>query len=199
MFNILKIVRFLFMPCLEPSFLHLLKCNYSLFPNFIESGTFLGQTIFPFEPYFNNLYTVEIKEDLFQNAKKMYTGNKIHFYHGDSGNVFKDIIPEIKGKSIIFLDAHWSCGITGKGEKDVPLYEELQCIINYHKDEAVIIIDDVRLFGKGPNTEHKYSVDWENINIKTIVDMCTGRVTDKYLLPSTLSKNDRLVVHLKSL
>ena len=186
------------MPALEYSFLGLLKCNYTSFPNFIESGTFLGQTIFPFEPHFNNLYTVEIKEDLYQDVKRRYMGNKIRFYHGDSGNVFKDIIPEIKGKSIIFLDAHWSCGITGKGEKDVPLYEELESIMNYHKDEAVIIIDDVRLFGKGPNKD-QYSVDWENISIKTIIDNCTDRLTDQYLLPSTLSKHDRLVLHLKSL
>jgi len=35
-------------------------------------------------------------------------------------------------------------GNTGKG------VEEITSIISNHKDEAIIIVDDVRLFGKGP-------------------------------------------------
>jgi hypothetical protein len=187
------------MPHLEPFFLQKLKADYKTFPNFIETGTFLGQTIFIFEPLFNNLYTIEIKEDLFKQAKERYVGNKINFYHGDSSEVLKEILPEISNKSIIFLDAHWSCGNTGRGVKDVPLYEELTSIVTLHKDELIIIVDDVRLFGKGPNTDPNILVSWEDINIKHILNICETRITDKYLLPSDLSKNDRLVIHLASL
>ena len=43
------------MPHLEPFFLQKLKADYKTFPNFIETGTFLGQTIFIFEPLFNKI------------------------------------------------------------------------------------------------------------------------------------------------
>ena len=184
------------MPCLETNFLEKLKVDYKTFPNFIETGTFLGQTIFPFEPLFDKLYTIEIKEDLFTQTKQRYAGNKINFYHGDSSDVLKEILPSINDRSIIYLDAHWSCGITGRGVKDVPLYEELTSIIDLHKNETIIIVDDVRLFGKGPNIDPNRLVNWEDINIQRILNMCESRITDKYLLPSELSKNDRLVIHL---
>ena len=37
---------------------------------------------------------------------------------------------------------------TSKGKKDVPLYEELEVIDKNCKNQVLIIIDDVRLFGK---------------------------------------------------
>jgi hypothetical protein len=51
------------MPALETSIFTKLKSDYTEYPNFVETGTFLGQTIYVVEPFFKNLYTVEIKED----------------------------------------------------------------------------------------------------------------------------------------
>lgn len=186
------------MPALETSIFTKLKSDYTEYPNFVETGTFLGQTIYVVEPFFKNLYTVEIKEEFYSQHISKYTGTKIKFFLGDSGKVLKDIIPTISGKTIFFLDGHYSAGITGKGDKHVPLYEELEQIVSLFKEKAVIIIDDFRLFGTGPNKNGDVC-DWEDINLMNVVKIVNDRIENKYTLPSTLAKHDRLILHLKEI
>ena len=155
-------------------------------------------TVF-FKQYFSNLYTIEIKKEFYEEVKNNYKGDKINFYLGDSSDVLNKILPIIKGKSIIFLDGHWSAGNTGKGKKDCPLYEELTSIMSNHTDEAVIIVDDVRLFGMGPNNKDKYDIcNWEEINIQNILKIVKNRMTNHYFLSSELNEEDRLLIHIST-
>ena len=181
-------------------FLKELQADYKNYPNFIETGTYMGETILHMEQYFTNLYTIEIKKEFYENVKNKYKGKKINFYLGDSGDEIDKILPTINGKSIIFLDGHWSAGNTGKGKKDCPLYEEINSIISNHKDEAIIIIDDVRLFGMGPNNKTKYQLcNWEDINIKNILKISKDRMVKHYFLSSVCDKEDRLLIHISKI
>jgi hypothetical protein len=186
------------MPALESTIFNAIKFDRNQYTNFVETGTFLGETIYSVEPLFKKLYTIEVKEEFYQNHVDRYKGDKIKFYLGDSGEVLGKVIPEISGKTIFFLDGHYSAGITGTGEKHVPLYEELTHIMTLFKEEAVIIIDDLTMFGRGPNTTGT-SCDWEDISVKGVVNLVTPRLTDRYTLPSSQAKNDRLILHLKAL
>lgn len=186
------------MPSITIDFLTQLQDDYTTYPNFIETGTYKGETIFALEPFFNKLHTIEIKRQFYNNVKSTYTGNKIHFHLGDSSNVLNDILPNIDDKSIIFLDGHWSAGNTGKGQKDCPLYEELIGINKHHKNCAIIIIDDVRLFGKGPNCGNEIC-NWEDINTTTVQKIVENRTTKMYYLPSSHYEKDRLVIHIRNL
>ena len=125
-------------------------------------------------------------------------GNKISFYLGDSSQFFRIILPTIKTKSIVFLDGHWSCGITGKGNKDCPLYEEINEINNLLKQEAIIIIDDYRLFGKGPNKNNELC-NWEDINKETILKILEKRLNKVYHLSSEIAEDDRMIIHINSI
>ena len=168
------------------------------YDTFIETGTYLGNTIFAMEPLFNNLHTIEIKKDIYESTKSKYTGNKIKFYLGDSSVLLKNICLSLDKPAIFFLDGHWSCGDTGKGIKDVPLYEELKNIINFFKNKAIIIIDDFRLFEKGPSTNTEI-VNWEDINKSTVLEIVSKRLSLDYHLPSNLSHDDRLILHINKL
>jgi hypothetical protein len=178
------------MPSLDKNFLMLLKDDYRKYPVFIETGTYIGETIFNMEEYFKELYTIEIKEEFLVNVKNRYGGNKINFLLGDSSKVLTTLLPNIQEKVIFFLDGHWSWGDTGKGDKHCPLYEELYSIKNLYKNSAIIIIDDVRLFGTNN------ICDWSDINKSKIVSILDDRIEQMYFLDSSLSKNDRMIIHL---
>lgn len=184
------------MPSLDVQFLKSLKDDYNRFKVFVETGTHNGHTIFNIEPYFERLYTVEIKPEFYYNTKSRYHGNKIKFILGDSSVKLEEICKDVTSPSIFFLDGHWSAGNTGRGSKDCPLYEEIQHIYNYFQEEGIIIIDDFRLFGLGPRSGTEI-VDWENIRKDIILEILSSRITNIYHLPSELSPTDRLVIHIK--
>ena len=49
---------------------------------------------------------------------------------GDSGKVLSEILLEINEPAIFWLDGHYTAGITARGVKECPIFEELDCIFN---------------------------------------------------------------------
>ena len=168
------------MPTLNKEFLYLLQDDYTKYDIFIETGTYNGSTIFSMESLFTKLYTIEISEKYYKNTKGKYNGNKINFLLGDSSTVLQYVLPTITEKCIIFLDGHWSGDDTGQGEKDCPLIEEITLINKLCKTEAIIIIDDCRLFEKGP--KNGYNEDWSDINTTKLVSILQDRISKTYHL-----------------
>jgi len=185
------------MPSLNVSFFIQLQDDYTKYSTFVETGTNMGRTTFAMEPHFNKVYTIEISEQYYYNTKSKYNGNKIVFLLGDSSIVFQSLLPNINEPSILFLDGHWSSGDTGRGVKDVPLLEEIKHINTLFKHDAILIIDDFRLFGKGPN--NGCNEDWSDISKSSITDILKDRITNIYHLSSELRVDDRLIIHIKGL
>jgi hypothetical protein len=111
--------------------------------------------------------------------------------------IFEILLPTIDNKCIFFLDGHWSSGDTGRGEKDCPLNEEITHINNLFEHEAIIIIDDFRLFGLD-SSSGKLNEDWSDINKDKLLHILNSRITQVYHLDSVCAKDDRLIIHIKS-
>jgi len=180
------------MPSIDLTFLKELKANFQYFPTFIETGTLQGETTFAMEPYFQNLYTIEFSEKYYNETKNKYNGDKINFILGDSGKVFTTLLPTIQENTIFFLDGHWSSGDTGRSEKDCPLVEEVSKIATLFDPEAILIVDDYRLFGTNIHE------DWSKISKDELINILGSRVKEVYHMESKIAKDDRLIIHILS-
>jgi hypothetical protein len=182
------------MPGLEKFFLSLLQEDITKYKYFVETGTLFGFTVLNMEPLFEKLYTIEVDKNLWEKAKNKYSDKtKIEFIHGDSSKEIKKLINDKLDKNtIFFLDGHYSSGVTSFGEKHVPLYEELESINKFFKNKAIIIIDDVRIFGKLDGGV----CDWRDINIKNCLNILEDRINKYYFLPSKMHPKDRLIIDL---
>jgi len=186
------------MPSIDPNFLETLRDDYRNYPCFIETGTHCGDTIMVVEPCFRQLYTIEISEKYHALARDRAADagvTHVQFLLGDSSVVFRDLLPSVTEKTIFFLDGHWSSGDTGRGAKDVPLLEEIALIHDLFVHEAILIIDDFRLFGKG--RESGVNEDWTAIGRERILELLGSRVKDVYHLGSEHHAEDRFIVHIE--
>ena len=105
------------------------------FDTFIETGSFLGETSYWAEKYFKNVISFEASEKYFKN---LTSSEKIKFICGDSSKELSNFLVD---NSIIYLDAHYSGGIT---HKSYPLLSELTQINDSQLHNLVIIVDDAR-------------------------------------------------------
>jgi len=136
------------------------------YKNVVETGTFQGDGVDELVKYFENIYTIEISDDLYNKAVSKFKNNKkIKCIKGDSAIVLIEIMDELntKGKMVFWLDAHWSgdnsvdwnnslwkgynIDTSHRGDnKDsysqVPLEEEIMNIYYNFNNECIIYIDD---------------------------------------------------------
>ena len=91
-------------------------------------------------------YILALGEDLYKNAVKRFEPYaNVKIIHGDSGAVLRTLVPKITEPALFWLDGHYSAGITAKGNKSTPIFEELESILNAEFIHG-ILIDDARLF-----------------------------------------------------
>ncbi len=117
----------------------------------VETGSYLGDMIEAQKRRFKQIFSIELGVDLHRNAVKRFKSNEhIKILLGDSGKILPNILSEINEPAIFWLDGHYSAGITAKGDKECPIYEELNAIFNSKKINHILLIDDARCFnGEG--------------------------------------------------
>jgi predicted O-methyltransferase YrrM len=118
---------------------------------FVETGTYLGDMVEAMRHSFDKLYSIELSEELFLMAKKRFApARHVAIIHGDSGIELGRIVPTLQQPTLFWLDGHYSAGVTARGGKDSPIFEELNHILSTPDLGHVIIIDDARCFGAEP-------------------------------------------------
>jgi hypothetical protein len=113
----------------------------------IETGTYLGTMIEATKNNFARIFSIELDPTLYERARQRF----VHLHHvtlfqGDSSNVLPQILTQVDSPSLFWLDAHYSGGITAKGDLDTPIMSELRLIFEHSLTGHVILIDDARAF-----------------------------------------------------
>lgn len=112
----------------------------------VETGTYLGDMVWAQRKNFNKIYSIELSSAFADLAKNRFRNfPHISILEGDSGIVMKSLVGQLKEKTIFWLDGHYSGGNTACAEKECPVYEELESILN-SEIEHVLLIDDARCF-----------------------------------------------------
>lgn len=139
-----------------------LKKSYDI-NKFVETGTYNGDTAVWAASHFNEVITIELARDVFEETATKYGHMKqIRFEYGDSRVVLQAIRSELARPAIIWLDAHWSGGHTAGKNHECPLLEEIAALTATGTSHF-IMIDDARLFLSPPPRPH-CAEQWPSID-----------------------------------
>jgi len=143
---------------------------------FVETGTFLGETVEVMRHHFKKVYSIELAEALAIKAQKRFEKNpEVTILQGDSGTKLGEIVPILAPPVLYWLDGHFSGSMyigdelveTASGDLHSPIIKELECLLAKGIEGNVILIDDARLFvGQGGYPEYNSLVKFlEKFNI----------------------------------
>ncbi len=114
---------------------------------FVETGTYLGDMTAAMAPLFDHIHSIELGSELYRAAcERLRRYRNVSLYHGDSALVLPDVLARCHGDTLLWLDAHYSAGITARATIDTPIAAELAAIFSRRGSRDVILIDDARLF-----------------------------------------------------
>lgn len=145
---------------------------------FVETGTYMGDTIDSLRNIFDDLYSIELDDSLFRRARNYFkNSDKIKILHGDSAKVLPVLLKKLNKPILFWLDAHYSGEGTARGENDTPIMKELSSILKHIQTRPVILIDDARLFnGKDSYPKLRWFIsyarkNWKDYNILVKYDV----------------------------
>ena len=129
---------------------------------FVETGTYLGNTAAWASEQFERVFTIEGSPDFHQQASKHHQERRnIEFLLGDSRTMLSEVVARLGNTPALFwLDAHWMPGSFGQAN-ECPVIEEIAAI-HQSQAEHFILIDDARLFLAPPPLPHR-AKDWPDI------------------------------------
>lgn len=141
---------------------------------FIETGTNQGLTPLALINSFDRLHTIELDNELFQRAHRMFEsyGGRVQCWPGNSTDVLPRILAVIDEPALVWLDGHYSGPGTAFTPESTPIREELRILFNDGRPH-VIYVDDARIFDGGP--EHTLYPHYEPYpSIRWVEDYAVG-------------------------
>jgi hypothetical protein len=169
-------------------FFNYLKQTYQI-ERVIETGTYQGNTTELFALLFDHVDTIEIIPSSYQESKeKLSVFPHVECHLGSSEAVLRNILPSLQGiKCLFYLDAHW--------EGYWPLLEEIAEIAKTHRDNCILVIDDIKVPGakKIPYDSygaHECSYEY----VKKQLDQTYSGYTVHYLIPKHFLSRAKMVV-----
>jgi hypothetical protein len=112
----------------------------------VETGTYHGHMVEAVKGSFPLVYSIELDDTLYEAARRQFQDHQhIHLLHGDSGQLIEEVLSQLKGPALFWLDAHFS-GQGTSGEGMNPIEREVMAILESDERRHVVLIDDARLF-----------------------------------------------------
>jgi hypothetical protein len=165
------------MPNLTENFYKLTNTTPTI--HYIETGSYRGEGIKEVLNNYNQIHSIELSEIWYNyNVEQFKDNPNVKLYLGDSKIILPKLLLEINEPITVYLDAHYSGGLTAFGDEETPLLFELEILKNRQYDD-IIIIDDCRLLGKsgecgaGPNDPiyPTMQFDWGNVTKESILNL----------------------------
>ncbi|HEX6743691.1 MAG TPA: glycosyltransferase [Solirubrobacteraceae bacterium] len=119
----------------------------------LESGTFMGDTVEYFMPHAARIISVEVEPKLFADAQRKFDGaTNVEIVFGDALHLIPEIVAHLDDPPLIWLDGHFSEGVTGAGDEIEPAASILARLGGVGAPAGTtIVVDDLRLFGLHPD------------------------------------------------
>lgn len=145
----------------------------------VESGTYRGSTAQSLGSIFESVTTIELSPALARLAgQRLEAMEHVHVRQGSSREALPEIVRDLPGPALYWLDAHWSGDETVGEDEECPLLEEIRAIdAEPISANSVILIDDARLFMGPPPPPHKREA-WPTI--AQVVD-ALREIHDRYI------------------
>lgn len=151
---------------------------------FVETGTYLGDTLSEAAAVFGQCYSIEIHDGFYKRALVKFEDlPHVKIILGDSTRILPGLMGRIRKPIVYWLDAHGAPFAQCSGR--VPLLAELRTIVKRDHPLDVIAIDDTRAFGRQDGD------DWSGITmarIRLILEQAGFARIEHF--PETLSQNE---------
>ena len=130
--------------------------------NFVETGTGAAEVVRSISNIKSdlNIHTIEIIEEIFNKNKISHSYlTNVNWHLGQSSEVMPEILPQLEGSTLFWLDAHFpgaDFGLASYGDEEdldkrLPLRSELEIIVKGRDvSNDVFVIDDLRVYEDGP-------------------------------------------------
>jgi hypothetical protein len=129
---------------------------------FFETGTLRGEGVdYALASKFEKVFSIEIEEDTYKQAEQKYKNNdRVKIIFGDSSKLMTQIVEQLPGNTLFWLDAHFPGADVGirtyrscldmNYDTRLPLETELTAIASRNKKfKDVIIADDLWIYKDG--------------------------------------------------
>jgi len=116
---------------------------------FVETGSYSGEGIeVALSLGVTNIKSLEIEESLYLHLLQRYRkDNRVELFHGDSGEILRNVISKIDEPITFWLDAHNSNPDLEPFGFNTALMAELEQIKKHHRNDHTILVDDIRTLG----------------------------------------------------
>lgn len=158
--------------------------------SFVETGTYLGDTLARLSDDFDELYSIELSPDYYARSSARFAGQaNIRLINADSTSGLETVLGRLsKERALFWLDAHYSGGDTAKGESNTPVTSELRAVLSQSQRDDIILIDDLRYFWQAQPGFLQHDALFGYPSVQELIDLLNseGRQYHCYALSDAL-------------